>query len=217
MIIIGHRGACALEPENTLRSIQRAIELGVDMIEIDIYQIEDQLILIHDENLERTTNGKGKIYDHSFDQLRLLDAGKGERIPTLDEVLELTQGKVPLNIEIKGPSLLPLLLETIQEEKNLLLSSFDWQQLRQLRKLAPTIPIGVLGDDGFALAKELNAISIHPALQELSAEYVNQAKSLDLLVYPYTVRTDTDWKLVNDLNVDGCFLDDPFTYHSRAL
>ncbi|MGJ8655776.1 MAG: glycerophosphodiester phosphodiesterase [Akkermansiaceae bacterium] len=213
MLIIGHRGACALEPENTLRSFQRAIDLGVDMIELDIYQIEDQLIVIHDNTLDRTTTGTGLLTDHSFQQLRKLNAGKGAHIPTLTEVLDLTRGKVSLNIEIKGPSLVPLLHQTIQEENNILISSFDWPQLIEYRNLDSEIPIGILGKNGFPLAHKINATAIHPHLSELSPEYIQHAKKQNLQVYTYTIRTDADWLLAKSLNVDGCFVDDPSKYN----
>ena len=214
MLIIAHRGARALEPENTLRAIRKAMDLNVDMIEIDIHQLDDQLIVIHDKTLDRTTNGTGKIQDYTFAQLRELDAGKGEQIPTLAEVLDLTRGKVALNIEIKGKSLVPLLYETIKAESNLLISSFDWQQLHQLRALDSSIDIGVLGAEGFDTAKKLNAVSINPELTELSDEYMRKAKELSLKVYTYTIRTDNDWKLAIKHQVAGCFVDNPKVYRN---
>ncbi len=91
-LIIGHRGAAGLEPENTLRSFARALDIGVDAIELDVYCVDEQIVVIHDDTLERTTNGRGDVMATSYDALRRLDAGKGERIPTLDEVLELVAG-----------------------------------------------------------------------------------------------------------------------------
>ena len=128
MLIIGHRGACGLEPENTLRSVQRAMDLGVDMVEIDIYEHEGRLIVMHDETLDRTTNGVGKYSDYSLDHLRKLDAGKGERIPYLEEVIELTRDKVGLNIEIKGRGVVPLLDQTIHSDDGFLVSFINWRK-----------------------------------------------------------------------------------------
>src|SRR6476646_6451219 len=91
-LIIGHRGAAGLEPENTLRSFTRALRIGVDAIELDVYCVDGKLVVIHDDTLERTTNGRGDVMAMSYDALRRLDAGSGERIPTLDEVLDLVAG-----------------------------------------------------------------------------------------------------------------------------
>ncbi|HWB60056.1 MAG TPA: glycerophosphodiester phosphodiesterase family protein, partial [Chthoniobacteraceae bacterium] len=85
-LCIGHRGAKGLEPENTLRSIRRALDLGVDGVEIDAWFVDGEVIVIHDDTLERTTNGHGLVQEQTFDYLRSLDAGKGEKIPTLREV-----------------------------------------------------------------------------------------------------------------------------------
>src|SRR5215468_1025511 len=101
-MIIGHRGAAGLEPENTLRSFARAIEIGVDAIELDVYCVDDHLVVIHDDTLERTTNGRGDVMAHSFAALRRLDAGHGERIPTLDEVLAQMPAHFTVNVELKG-------------------------------------------------------------------------------------------------------------------
>jgi len=102
MLIFAHRGASGIEPENTLRAIRSALDANVDGIEIDVHQVEDKLVVIHDRWLQRTTSGNGQLKHYSFEQLRALDAGHGEVIPTLDEVLALTANKCLVNIELKG-------------------------------------------------------------------------------------------------------------------
>ena len=105
MILTGHRGAAALEPENTLLSMQKAIDLSVDQIEIDVHLTSDQhLVVIHDTTVDRTTDGQGAVADFTLEKIKQLDAGKGERIPTLQEVIDLVRGKVVLQIELKGPN-----------------------------------------------------------------------------------------------------------------
>jgi len=100
---IGHRGAMGYEPENTLRSFKKALDLKVDMIELDVYVCKsDELIVIHDDKVDRTTNGQGYVVNKTFEELRTLDAGKNEKIPTLSEVLNLVNRKAKLNIELKG-------------------------------------------------------------------------------------------------------------------
>ena len=97
-----HRGAMGYAPENTLLSFSKALELGANWIEADVYAVEGNLIVIHDERLERTTNGTGLVTRSTFDYLRSLDAGEGQRIPLLNEVLDLIDGKAGVNIELKG-------------------------------------------------------------------------------------------------------------------
>ncbi|MBI2581436.1 glycerophosphodiester phosphodiesterase [Candidatus Woesearchaeota archaeon] len=103
---VGHRGAAALEPENTLRGFRKAIELGVDYVEFDIHRCKSgELVVIHDETVDRTTNGKGFVADLTLQQLKVLDAGKGEQIPTLQEAIDTCKGKVKMQIELKDPGL----------------------------------------------------------------------------------------------------------------
>src|SRR3989338_4292016 len=103
---MGHRGAAALEPENTLRSFRKAIEIGVDYVEFDIHRCKSgELVVIHDETVDRTTNGKGFVADLTLQQLKKLDAGKGEQIPALQEVIDCCKGNVKMQIELKEPGL----------------------------------------------------------------------------------------------------------------
>ncbi len=103
MLRIGHRGACGYEPENTLRSFNRALQLRVDMVELDVHVCRSgEIVVIHDSKVDRTTGGTGYVADKTLDELRTLDAGKGEKIPTLQEVLTLVNRKVKVNIELKG-------------------------------------------------------------------------------------------------------------------
>ena len=89
MLCIGHRGAMGYAPENTLKSIEKALELKTPWVEVDVFYVDDHLVVIHDDRLERTTNGTGYVFDKTFAYLRTLDAGGGQQIPTLEEVLEL--------------------------------------------------------------------------------------------------------------------------------
>ena len=103
MFCIGHRGARGHAPENTLASVRKAIELGADWIEVDVYGVDGELVVFHDDRLERTTNGEGLLMGQSFDYLRSLDAGDGELIPTLAEVFDVAADRVGINVELKGP------------------------------------------------------------------------------------------------------------------
>ena len=103
MICIGHRGACGYAPENTLAAFELAITMGCPWLELDVYAVEGELLVIHDDTLERTTNGKGQVMQTPLATLRSLDAGNGQQIPTLKEVIELVDHRAGINIELKGP------------------------------------------------------------------------------------------------------------------
>ena len=195
MLMIGHRGAMGCAPENTLLSIHKAIELGADWVEIDVHCVADKLLVIHDETVDRTTNGRGKLIDYSFEELRALDAGLGQRIPTLQEVLEVTVGKVGLNIELKGLGtgkvLTSLLRSTPETYKNkMLVSSFLMPELEQVVRLNQHVKIGVLAgnniNESIAWATKLKAFSIHLRLQKVTPKWVDRAHDLGLKVYVYT-------------------------------
>lgn len=217
----GHRGAMGYEPENTLRSFARAIELGVDAIELDVYNIGEQLIVFHDETLERTTNGSGRIFDHSLKDLRKLDAGQGEKIPLLSEVLDLVNRKVVVNIEIKGANCSKLVADTILsycqnhgwKTEDFLVSSFDHPQLKAISNLIPTLRIGALiygiPLDYAQCASSLKAYSLHVSSEFINSKLVLDAKARGLKVFTYTVNGLSEFELVRDIGVDGVFTNFP--------
>lgn len=220
LLCIGHRGAMGLEPENTLRAIGRAIELGAACIEIDVQWIDNHLMVFHDERLERTTNGSGALRDHSYEALRLLDAGKGEHIPTLEEVCNLLDGRAGLNIEIKGPDAAAPVMATInaltavgRDKETFLLSAFSHSVLRKIHRLDPDLKLGVLSagavSEDLRFAVELGAFSIHPHRETVSQPFVSQARAAGLAVYVYTVNDPQEILRMRDLGVDGIFTDFP--------
>ncbi|HEY3587698.1 MAG TPA: glycerophosphodiester phosphodiesterase family protein [Myxococcaceae bacterium] len=149
----GHRGNPSEHPENTLSSFRSAIAAGCDLIECDVHLSSDsRLVVIHDHTLERTTNGKGLVRDHTAAELRKLDAGKGERIPLLQEVVELAIGKVGLVIEIKqGPILyagledkLVAMLRQLGAVAECAVVSFHHPSIHQLRQMQPDLQLGIL-------------------------------------------------------------------------
>jgi len=136
---IGHRWAAGYEPENTLASFKKAIDLNVDMIELDVYLCKTgELVVLHDPKVDRTTNGIGYIEEKTFEEVRNLDAGKGEKIPTLKEVFELTNRKVKINIELKwagtAKPVSKLIKEYVEnkwrEYDDFMISSFDHYELK---------------------------------------------------------------------------------------
>jgi len=149
----GHRGNPAENPENTMRSFRSAIDVGCDLIECDVHLSADgRLVVIHDHTLERTTNGAGLVRDHSAAELRKLDAGEGEKIPLLQQVVELALGKVGLVIEIKQvPPLYPGLEEKLVNMLRQLgalsecaVVSFNHMAIHELRKIEPSLQLGIL-------------------------------------------------------------------------
>lgn len=220
MLVFGHRGAAGHEPENTLRSIHKAIELGTDWIEIDVYAVEGQLVVIHDETLERTTNGQGRVVEQSLSYLRSLDAGAGERIPLLAEVLDAIDARAGLNVELKGDAtellVAAALSECIQQgwsEQRLMVSAADSTRLALVREAAPQLALGQVIDECLdqvlLTATELGLFSVHPAHATVEARDVRQAHALGLQVFPYTVNEHVDIQRMSELAVDGVFSDFP--------
>jgi glycerophosphoryl diester phosphodiesterase len=227
--IIGCRGAAGLEPENTLRSFRRALELGVDMVELDVHVLTSgELVVIHDEDVDRTTNGHGKVWDISFDDIRKLDAGKGEKVPTLQEVLDLIDRKVPLNIELKGPDTALPVSRVIKDytdrgwlKTGFIVSSFRHNELRKFKKFRPDIKIAVLLDgrqwkdlsanpaEAVRLAESMNASAINPGLKFVDKELVETAHRAGLAVNAYTLIENSDVQKMADIGVDGIFANFP--------
>ncbi|MBU0531075.1 glycerophosphodiester phosphodiesterase [Patescibacteria group bacterium] len=148
MLKIGHRGACGYEPENTLKSFQKAIELQVDMIECDVHLSKDgRLVVIHDFRVDETTNGRGRVAEMTYDEIAELDAGDGEIVPTLDEVLDLVRGKAKLNIEVKDTAAIEPVVRLVEEKKmvkDTVLSLWFARSVQEVRKLNPGIQTAYL-------------------------------------------------------------------------
>jgi len=220
-ICFAHRGASGHEPENTLSAVEKAIELGAGWIEVDVYAVEGELIVIHDERLERTTNGAGYITERSFSHLRSLDAGKGQRIPTFREVLDSVNRRAGINVELKGPNTAGLAVSLIEEYvrerqwnyEQFIVSSFNRRQLRKVRQLNPSIRIGILIDRPrcrYAIfARRYCAYSVHVQINLASARFIRHAQERGLKVFVYTVNNPEDIETLQALGVDGIFTDFP--------
>lgn len=220
LLAIGHRGAMGYEPENTLASFRKALELGVDGVELDVHFIDGHLLVFHDKQLERTTNGRGLLMDHDFARLRTLDAGNGQQIPTLPEVFASINGRASLNIELKGKGTAGPVVEFIVGQRQVgwpnelfLVSSFDRQLLRKVRQLDARILLGVLVDgplqDHLDFASELQAYSLHPPLAGVDRSLVKEAHDLGIKVFVYTVNETDDLGKMAVIGVDGVFSNYP--------
>ncbi len=214
-MIIGHRGAAGLEPENTLRSFARAIELGVDAIELDVYCVDGELVVIHDDTLERTTDGHGDVMASSFDVLRRLDAGNGERIPTLAEVLQLAQSRVIVNIELKGANTAARVAACIAAHPrvDVLVSSFDHGELARFRAIAQHTRVAPLFHRTvthmFDIAASLQAWSVNLSERLATAERLHAIAENGYRVLVYTVNDLTLGARLKADGADGIFTDFP--------
>jgi glycerophosphoryl diester phosphodiesterase len=212
MLKIGHRGAKGHLAENTLASFQKAIDLGVDMIELDIQLSLDRVpMVIHDTTVDRTTSSTGLVTDFSAKELQQLG------IPTLAAVFELVNNRCDINIEIKAfsatQSVLNLIAKNIIDKNKILISSFDWNALQEVRFHSDEIRIGVLTetdlDLALAFAKFINAYSIHPYYHLLTAEKVQKITDKQFKVFAWTINEAEDITFVQSLNVDGIITDFP--------
>ena len=219
MICIGHRGACGHEPENTLRSVRRALELGAQGIEVDVYFVDGELVVFHDAKLDRTTNGKGALSRKSFEFLRTLDAGQGECIPTLREVFEEVGQRAFINVELKGTRTAKPVSALVHEYvtrhhwryEDFMVSAFNRSELRAVTD--PQIPIALLLTKPTRLyglsAQRVRASAVNPAARFVTKKFVENAHKRGLRVFPYTVNTPAEIARLRHLGVDGVFTDFP--------
>lgn len=206
-LVVAHRGASAYEPENTLRAIRRAIEIGADVVEIDVRLTKDGYpVVIHDETVDRTTNGSGLVNEFSLDELRKLDAGKGEKIPLLSEVLDLVAGKIDVFIEIKvDEAVIPSLREVDARDlwDSVMFTSFNIEHLRRVLEFNSKANVGLIyirPVDGIVGAKKLGAIAVLPFYRLATRKAIAFAKRLKLMVIPWTV---DNLNVARKLKVDG--------------
>lgn len=218
-LCIGHRGARGHEPENTLRSIRRALELGANAIEIDVWFVDGELVVFHDSTLDRTTDGRGQLTRKTFAHLRTLDAGRGERIPTLREVCETVARRALINVELKGPRTAAPVAALLHEMvvlhgwrySDFLVSSFSRREL--LAVPDPQIPIALLLARPSRLcwwnARRVRAVAVNPALRYASRRFIDEAHRRGLRVFVYTVNAPADIARLREWGADGVFTDFP--------
>ena len=214
---IGHRGACGHAPENTLTSFRRAMDMGCPWLELDVYAVEDELIVIHDDTLERTTNGFGRVMEQSLEYLRSLDAGGGEPIPLLSEVCELAEGRCGSNVELKGPgtaapvsAFLDLMcMHPPWTPEHFLLSSFRHGELQDASRRYRHAPLFGRPTDYVRTATEHGAFSVNLALRLVDQTTVDAAHAQGLRVYVYTVNEPADISWARSIGVDGIFTNFP--------
>lgn len=222
-LVIGHRGAKGHVAENTLASVKKALALGVDGIEIDVFVCSTgELVVFHDKTLDKLTDATGYIEELSLDSIRKISVLNQEPIPTLAEVLDEVSGKAILNIELKGEGTAHPTHDLLEyyfskgklKADEVFISSFNWEELNLFYELNQQVPIAVLIEDkdplnALAIAEKLNAIAINPDQKTLTKANVRQIKEAGFKIYPWTVNAPRDIQRMKGLKVDGIITDYP--------
>lgn len=214
--IVGHRGARAVAPENTLRAIRTGMKCA-DYVEVDVRLSHDGIpVLIHDARLERTTSGTGQVNDLRLKDLRGLDAGDGEKIPTLEEVVPfvLHEGK-GIFIEIKEPGSEKIVSEVLSnfQKGKIICVSFHSESLEVMKSYLPDLKTGIIISnnhrDHHFEEKRLIYDFILPRKDFLSIEFVRKAHDSGMQVIPWTLNIKTELKRAISIGIDGVITDDP--------
>ena len=226
MKVIGHRGWPARYPENTLAGFRAAVRAGVDAIELDVHlSADDRVVVIHDERTGRVADRDLDVRASTLDELKTLDVGAtfdpaftGERIPTLEEVIDAVDRSTPFLVEVKEPGetterlnvqLLPL-VDALAGRVTV--QSFDADYLRAFRALRPDVPTGYLCDaspEALATTRAIGCSGFHPSWNTLTGEITRDARDAGLSLYVWNVRTVEDCRRVLDLDVDSVVVDHP--------
>jgi glycerophosphoryl diester phosphodiesterase len=234
-MIFAHRGASAYAPENTLAAFEVAVEQKADAIELDAHITADgHVVVIHDDTVDRTTNGTGKVIELSLHDIQQLDAGssfhrifRGEHIPTLEDIFAMIGKRIFINIELKEkgfrasslPEKIASLLRKYDLSDSVLISSFNINDLRSIHKILPEISIALLARRGSAglLARSRIGFSLikyqalHPRYSDTTRELVKKQHLSGRRVNVYTVDQPEAIRSLLQLGVDGIFTNDPLT------
>jgi glycerophosphoryl diester phosphodiesterase len=231
-LIYAHRGASAHAPENTISAFMLAIEHGADGIEFDIKVTKDgRVIVLHDQTLQRTTTGSGDLKNLTFDELRKLDAGSkfstkyaGEKLPTLEEVFEAVGNRIGINIELTnyatpGDDLIEKvakILVNVKDTSKVMFSSFNWGNLKKVRKLCPEIPCGILALPGIAgwlsrsyFTRNIPHEAVHPYFADVKINDVKYWHQKGYKVNIWTVNEPKEMLRLKEIGVDMIMSDDP--------
>lgn len=215
MFIIGHRGAKGVEPENTIRAVRTGMACA-DYIEVDARLSRDGIpVIMHDPVLERTTNGKGPVHRYTLEDLKTLDAGKGEQIPTLEEVCSLVKGHCGLVVEIKEPGSEPMVCSVLGKNplKNLFIVSFHPDSIIAVQDLLPGAKTGIIYSRSLAglpdAAEGIRADAILLKFTLLTADLIKECREKNLLIVSWTLDSPEEFRMAFDLGIDGLATDYP--------
>ncbi len=220
VLIFAHRGASNLAPENTLKAFKKAIELKADYIEFDVHQSKDgEIVIMHDANTFRTTGHSGIIEKMTLEELKELDCGDDEKIPTLEELVKLAKGKIGLNCEIKAKGIAQKIIEIIKEAdlfESTIISSFKQKELLKIKNLEPRLKIASLNPTrtGWILnwfsrkkmiktAEENKFYAIDPLYLVVNKKFIDKAHEKNIKVFPWTVDSITAIENLIKKGVDG--------------
>ncbi len=216
MLIFGHRGSPGYPRygENTITSFTKALASGANGLEFDVRRCGDgRLVVIHDDTVNRTTNGEGRVVDLDYESLRRFDAGNGDHIPLLSDVLNRFGGECLLNIELKEPDLIEDVATQVFDRNlagSVLVSAFDWSQLALLKG---RLPLALLSSDSrdplIPRALQLEATAIHPRKDIVTDRLVAAAHQANLRVHVWTVNDPEDFVFLKQIGADGIFTDFP--------
>ena len=215
MIIFGHRGAPGYprHGENTIASFNKALQCGANGVEFDVRRCGDgRLVVIHDETIDRTTTGRGSVADLTYDELRQFDAGFGEPVPLLTDVLDELGARCLLNIELKEAGIASEVKRLVLErrlERRVIISSFQWHELASA---VPEIPVALLSSklaNLLSAAVEFRATAIHPCKDIVTPTLIQAAREAKLQVNIWTVNNPAEISKFRSLGADGIFTDFP--------
>lgn len=213
---IGHRGAKAYEPENTILSFKRAIELGANAVELDVRRTKDgEIVVIHDAEVDRTTNGRGLVSELTLSEIKRLSTEKGEKIPTLEEALDFLDRKVKILVELKEVGIEEKVLDIIRRrglEDNVMIISFHEEALRRVRELSGTIKTGLIyvkHKDPIGAALSLKAQYILPMYKFIYPSLIRKAHASGIKVIAWTINTPEEAQEYARMGVDGIASDKP--------
>jgi glycerophosphoryl diester phosphodiesterase len=229
--VIAHRGDRRHAPENTLAAFKLAAEKGADAIELDVkLSVDGQVVVLHDQTVDRTTNGTGNVSKLPFAVLKGLDAGtwfseqfRGERIPSLDEVFEIFGKLLNINVELTnyatpGDDLVAKVVDLVKKhnlQNSTLFSSFLTRNLRKARLLLPEVPRGLLTMSGWlgfwgrTFSWRSDYFALHPTLVDVNAGLINRVQATGKRIHVWTVNSEEDLMRMIGLGVDGIFTDIP--------
>lgn len=217
MFVVGHRGAAGVLPENTIKGFEYAIDLGVTHVECDVHLTWDkQLIVMHDATVDRTTNGIGAIRNLSFETIRKLDAGEGEQVPTLHEVLAVTKGKVTLLCELKGEGVELVAVDTVKEQgmdNEVMFSSFYMDRIQRVKQIDDQLAIRAImaspSKEDIQNAIDLGIVGFDVHYRNLSLQMIEDAHAASVDIVAWNPNTLADQKAIIGLGVDGVSSDRP--------
>lgn len=213
---IGHRGAAGYEPENTLRSIERAIDLGADLVEVDVQKTADNhLVIMHDKHVNRTTNGTGAIAELTSMQLSLLDAGRGERIPSLEDVLRVASGRIGVVIEIITPGIARDVLSIGRRFSvdPLIFASFHHDELLTIREEEPdALTLALIEGvpvDRVGFVRDAKVTHVGVSRDSITPSFIDTLRNEGVAVFVYTANEHYEIEALSDLPIQGVLSDFP--------